>query len=784
IAKYEGTLDKFMGDAMMVLFGAPVAHENDPERAVRAAVEMQTAMASFNRSRTAKRLLPNPLQISIAINSGRVFAGNVGSENRAEYTIMGENVNLAYRIESIAEPGQVVVSENTEHKVCNLFRFQSLGEFKFKGIRSPTPVYLVIGEKEKGLTPIPAFAGMTPLQRRGPLFGRTKELALIKNKIQDLEKGNGSILTFLGDAGVGKSRLIAELEEICVSRKLVPAFAGMTPLRRQGPIIKTECVSFGHSLAYAPFISILKTLFGLTDTDSNELRIRKIKTKLTELGIDQGTGLPILASLLGTQPSSLPKTAVVITQKKTFALIQDILLRATRLSQIRVLIIEDLHWLDKTSSELLTDFIAKVTSVPLLLCLSGRTEFQPAWITQPQCTCIRLEKLAAEDTKQLTSFLLNTEKISPELVNLVLEKSEGNPLFIEELTRNLTESHLTERVKDQVTLAPGVSSLAIPDTIDQVLMSRLDRLEEPVRLVAQYASVIGKQFSFPILQELVSLDTSLLNKFLDQLQTAGIMQKLDGDYAFYHGMITEVAYQSLLVHHRRLLHGKVGNALERFYTTRIQEHYETLAYHFYLSNLIDKAISYLGLAGDKTRKFYANAEAIEYYGKEIDLVDKLPRARQKEGYLSPRNDALKWQGEIWRLIGEPNKALLNYTRLLQYTKRIKDTSAQAEALKNIGLVYFDRGEYRQALRYYQNSLRLWMQLNDATGQAATLNNIGVIYLNLGKYQEAMNCYYTCLKVAEQSNDKKWQAHALNNLALTCRERGEYQKAETFCQRAL
>lgn len=768
IAKYEGTLDKFMGDAMMVLFGAPVAHENDPERAIRAALEMQSALSAFNRSRIAKRFLPKPLQMSIAINSGRVFAGNVGSETRAEYTIMGENVNLAYRIESIAEPGQVVISENTFHKVRNVFRFQSLGEFKFKGIRNPTQVYLVIGGKEQ-------IANSTMSKRAEPtaipLVGRTKELAILEAQLQLVERGQGSIIYITGDAGVGKSRLIVELERLILSRGIL--------------FMKSDCVSFSQSLAYYPFLSILKTFFSIWEEDSSETRAKKITIELQKLDLDPVSIIPILGPLFGIKPKAEEKMkSLGNLRKKLFALIQDILIRATKLYNVRVLIIEDLHWSDQTSLELLTELSSKIASEPILLCVTARPDFQPAWVKSIPITTITLDRFTAEDTNQFIGYLFNTEKIAIDLAKLIQQKSEGNPLFVEELTRNLTESHLTQISKDQVTLAEGVSSLAIPDTIDQVVMARLDRLDEPVRLVAQYASVIGKQFSVSILQELIDLAPSILTKYLDQLQTAGIIQPTNRQFTFYHGMLAEVAYQSLLLHHRQSLHGKVGTAFERLYRNRLPEHYETLAYHYYLSDLPQKAITYLGLAADKTQKFYANAEAIDYYQKQIKLIDRLPQQKQKKEYFISLNQALKCQGEIWRLIGEPNKALSNYTRLLTLARRNKDIAAESEALKNLGLVYFDRGEYRRALKYYQASLRLRMKLNDTTGQAATLNNIGVIYLNLGRYQEAISCYYTCLKVAEQSQDKKWQAHALNNLALTYRERGEYQKALEFGQQAL
>ncbi|MFB3897700.1 MAG: adenylate/guanylate cyclase domain-containing protein, partial [bacterium] len=535
IGKYEGTLDKFMGDAMMVLFGAPVAHENDPERAIRAALEMQSAMAAFNRSRIVRRLLPKPLQMSIAINSGRVFAGNVGSETRAEYTIMGENVNLAYRIESIANPGQTVIGENIYYKTRNLFRFQSLGEFKFKGIKNPTQVYLVIGEKESHKT-LAINKGGEPSTT--PILGRGKELSILEKQIQQVEQGKGNILYITGEAGVGKSRLIIELERLSLSHGLL--------------FMKSECVSFNQSIAYHPFLSILKTFLSIWEEDTPELRSNKMVHELTKLELNPDTVFPILSPLFGIKSKSETKTTTLANQQQQiFKLLQDILIRAMKLYNVRVLIIEDLQWSDQTSLDLLTELCNKVASEPILICVSARSDFKLECIKQHRFVSIFLEKLSSEYSKQLISILFNSENISPELTKIIQQKSEGNPLFIEELTRNLAESHLTETMNDQVSLATGVSSLAIPDTIDQVVMARLDRLEEPVRLVAQYATVIGKQFSVPILQELVNLDIPILHRYLNQLQSAGIIYPTDHQYMFYHGMLAEVAYHSLLQHHRR-----------------------------------------------------------------------------------------------------------------------------------------------------------------------------------------------------------------------------------------
>ena len=618
VQKYGGTVDKFIGDEIRALFGAPVAHENDPERALRAALDMMIELVRFNTDRNTD------LGLHFGINTGLVLAGGIGAGNRQEYSVMGDAANLAARLEEASERGQIFVGPDTYRLTAPLFEFTALEPLKLKGKADPVPVYQLLSTKAQP-------GNIRGLESHGilsPLVGRHAEASVFSSKLAHLLEGQGSIVAVIGEAGLGKSRLVAEI------RRQVPA-GELTWLEGRS-------LSFGQKVGYWPFQEIVRGFVHITEEDSEAVAWNKLAQRVQALFPDQVAEiLPYLASLLAlnVRPEYEERVKYLDGEamgRQIFLTMRRFFVRLAQ-DQPLILLFEDIHWADEASVALLEHVLPLVEREPLLIglvsrpdpdCPAARIQALAAQEYADYYTAIRLAPLSESDSTQLVHNLLAIKNLPPQVQRLILSKSEGNPFFVEEVIRTLIDMQALSRDADtgEWRATSYIEHVTIPDTIHGVVMARIDRLEEDVKHVVRRAAVIGRAFLYRILHALSQADAEL-DEHLAELQHLEMIREKQRtpelEYIFKHALAHEATYHSILKQRRQELHVQVGQCIETLFADRLEEFYGLLAYHYAQAEDWEKAQTYLFKAGDQAGHLAADAEALDYYQKAMAAYEKV-----------------------------------------------------------------------------------------------------------------------------------------------------------------
>ncbi len=611
IVKHGGTVHKYEGDLVIALFGFPVAHEDDPERAIRASLEMFEYLPEINKKLTSKLQRKNQFGLHVGINSGRVMVAEIGSKEKKEYTVMGDVVNLASRLKDAAKQGEILVSEPVYRSSHYLFDYQTLPPIKIKGYDTEIQVFKPVRIKKK------------PESKRGirglysPLVSREKELKLLLESVEGLVQGKGGAVFLLGDVGVGKSRLFLELKNI-IQKNHMP----ITILQGFG-------VSYGEKVAYLPFLQILKHIFKIHDTDSVKIIKEKLKKKTKDTFPKKWKSvLPYLGYLFSVRFGGKFDERIRYLDAQGLKLqislsIRKLLFALSKREPI-LLVFEDFHWIDYGSQELL-QFIFNTRESPSLLFMgiSRIEKKKDSWRLKESLekTLGRaygefiLKPLDYESSKQLISNLLKICKIPDEFGDRILSKAEGNPFYLEEILRSLIDAGILTYVpktwrlsiqtptsgEENVTL----SSIAIPDTVYGVITARLDMLEPEIKEVFQIASVIGQNFSRSILENVSVIGISRLSSYLNLLEDLDYItchkKEHDFKYTFKHSLFQEIAYKSLLKKKRIELHQKIGVCIEKLFKERLSDVYELLSHQYYAAKVWDKAYEYSSKAAKKNK---------------------------------------------------------------------------------------------------------------------------------------------------------------------------------------
>jgi class 3 adenylate cyclase len=656
VHRFKGTINQYTGDGVMALFGAPVAHEDSPRRAVHAALSMQRALRAYGEELQAQRGLA--LQMRLGINTGLVVVGKIGDDLRMDYTAVGDTTNLAARLQQMARPGSVLVSEATHRAVGGFFETLDLGEM---------PV--------KGHTPVRAFEVLRPRRRRmrfdlaverglTPLIGRERELGLLLDRFSEVKAGRGQVVFITGEAGMGKSRLVLECR-----RALAAAGDAVTWL-------EGRCISFGESIPFLPIIDQLRENFGIQEFDGEPEIIAKIEHGMRRMG-EVEVHIPAIRYLLSVDPGDPAFAAMeaVGRRRKIFEAVRALTLRGARLRPL-VLVVEDLHWIDTSSEEFLSSLMDAVAAVPLLLILTYRIEYTPPFGSRSFYTTLTLHSLSEAEAVAMASRVLGTAQFPQELHTALIEKAEGVPLFIEEVTKTLLDLGVLQRENGDYRLVKNPAEVSVPDTIQGIIMARLDRLGEDGKRTVQLASVIGRQFLVRLLERIAGL-TGQLEGLLQELKTLEIIYELgllpEPAYIFKHAVIQDVAYHSLLIQRRKELHRTVGRAIEELYPDWLANHYEELAHHFVQGEVWEKAFDYLVLAGDKAKNAYANQTALDFYARALAVaprvVPSLPARRITEIYLR--------RGQVYMLLSRCPEAIAEAERMLSTHVRLRIGRARA-----------------------------------------------------------------------------------------------------------
>ncbi|HSD85598.1 MAG TPA: ABC transporter substrate-binding protein, partial [Anaerolineae bacterium] len=616
VYRYEGTIAQLLGDGVLAFFGAPITHEDDPIRAVRAALDIQEAILAYAQELHG---YVNDFQMRIGINTGVVVLGQVGSDMHMEYLAIGDAVNLAARLQSAARPGHVLISEATERMVKAAFDLEALGEITVKGKTGPIKVYEAVGPKA-------APGSGRGLQGLGsPFVGRDQELAALNGSLDRLMAGHGQVVAVLGEAGIGKSRLVE------VSHTKRP------DMRVRW--LEGRALSYGETLSFWTITQLIKNDLGLSDGDP-EAKIKvTLRKRVSALFGDRAMNvLPYLAHLMGVKMDDESAQRVhqldgeTLKRQTLWAITE--YFRAAAQEGPCVLVFEDLHWADPSTLDALEKLLALTDRVPLLLLLLARIERDHgSWQIKVKAetnyahryTEIMLKPLSSEDSNDLVDHLLEVADLPDGIRHLILERSEGNPFYLEEIIRSLIEQGVIVHEGGAWRATAEIVNVEIPETLQGVLLARIDRLQEDVRRTLQLASVIGKSFLYRLLEAIAAAERQV-DEHLSLLQRADLVREKarrpELEYVFKHSLTQEAAYNSLLIERRREFHHKVGEALEQLFADRVVEFYGLLAHHFDAAEEHAKAIDYLIKAGDKSRLEDAHEEAVKFYRRALELLDR------------------------------------------------------------------------------------------------------------------------------------------------------------------
>jgi class 3 adenylate cyclase len=704
IHRYEGTINQFTGDGVMALFGAPLAHEDHAQRACRAALSVQKALREYGER--VARDFGIDFKMRIGLNSGPVMVGAIGDDLRMDYTAVGDTTNMASRMESLAQPGTVFLSKSTYRLVKDYFDLKPLGKMKVKGKEEPQEIFMLVRTSE-----VETRIGASAARGLSRFVGRKNSMNTLIDVFRKVQSGSGQIVGIVGEAGVGKSRILLEMRN---------------PLPKNEYIyLEGRCLHFGISMAYLPILDILRSCFDIEQGDGESVIKEKVEEKLLELGDHLDGMLPPLGELLSiTVDKEYLQLDPQQKRRKAFETIRDLLVRLS-LDKVLVVAIEDLHWIDKTSEDFLDYLITWIGNRKILLILLYRPEYTHQWSSKSYYTHVGLDQLTMESSEELLNAIFKDDRVEPKLRNLVLERTGGNPLFIEEFTRSLQESGSIEKRNNRFVLTVELSDIRIPESVQGIIASRIDRLEENLKIVTQMASVIGREFAFGILQTITGLGEELKSYLLDLQKLEFIYEKRlypELVYIFKHALTQEVAYETLLLKRRKVIHKKIGQAMEHIYADRLEEMYPMLAYHYDKAEIPDRAVHYLSRAADRAKAIYANEEAMIFYRSAIEQIERHRRGKEEIQ-------------EKW------------------------DETA-AELHENLADVLELAGRHEEAWKEYENAL-VWIRKQDPIRLARLHRKAGNVRREERRYEEALQAYdqaETAMRLdPEETDPKLWQA---------------------------
>jgi class 3 adenylate cyclase len=597
IGRYEGHVAKYIGDGLLVYFGYPKAHEDDAQRAVRAGLEIVSGVAGLSGRIGAP---PNiELAAHLGIHTGLVVAGEMGAgDTREEMAIVGETPNIAARLEGLAGPGSVLISDSTHSLIEGLFVCEALGPQSLKGISEPVAVYRVKGETT-------ARSRFEAAASRGlmPLVGREQEMALLLDRWEQAKHGEGQVVLLSGEAGIGKSRITRMLRDRVASEDHVR--------------LRYQCSPYHTNSALHPIMDQLERAAGFARDDPARVRLGKLESLLAQSSRQPAEAVPLLAAVLsiptGDRFPPLELSPEAQKERTLAALIDQI--KGLAENRPLLIIFEDAHWIDPTSQELLDLIVDHAQALKALVLITYRPVFASPWGGHPHVTSLTLNRLGRRQSQSMVRALTANKSLPDEVLDQILAKTDGVPLFLEELTRTVLESGLLKEEEDLYVLAGPLPPLAIPATLHDSLMARLDRLS-PIKEVAQTAAAIGREFSHQLLSEVSTATDEGLEDALAQLAEAELVFRRgkppQATYTFKHALVRDAAYESLLKSKRRELHGRIAEALEQSFPERAEVEPELLAYHLTEAELTEPAIAYWRTAGLRAIERSANVEAVAH----------------------------------------------------------------------------------------------------------------------------------------------------------------------------
>jgi class 3 adenylate cyclase/tetratricopeptide (TPR) repeat protein len=772
IHKYEGTINQFTGDGVMALFGAPVAHEDHAQRACYATLAIRQAISEYNEK--IKREYDTAFEMRMGLNSGPVIVGAIGDDLRMDYTAVGDTTNLAARMEDLAEPGTILVSQHTYRLARDFFELEGVGDVVLKGKAEAQPAYRLLQASDvKTRISASVSKGLTRF------VGRRREMTILREAFDKAAAGSGQVVGISGEAGVGKSRLLIELRTMLSSGHYT--------------YLEGRCLHYGGAMPYLPLLDILRSYFGIKEGE-REAIIRKNMTDKV-LALDENLK-PVLAPFqdllsLKVQDEAYLKLEPRRKRERTFEALRDLFIR---LSQDRplVLAVEDLHWIDQTSQAFLDYLIGWLANAPILLLVLYRPEYTHTWGSKSYYTKIGVNQLSTGTSAELVQSILEGAKVAPELRDLILNRTAGIPLFMEEFTHSLIENGTIEKTDNRYVLSSKAASISIPDTIEGIIAARIDRLEENLKRTMQVASVIGREFAFRILHTITGMKEDLKSYLINLQGLEFIYEKSlfpELEYIFKHILTQEVAYNSLLVRRRKEIHENIGRAIEEVYPERLEEFYEMLAYHYLKAENFEKAAHYLNLSGIKATSIHAPREAFHYFTEALGAMKRLPQTDEnKRSQIEV--SLLMYPARMY--LGQPEGSL----QILQAGARLSEELGDQRSLmtfySNLAFYYHQIGDPLPGVGYGEKAYALAGKMYDTRLVAATAFDLYNVYMNLGEYKKIFSICTHVIDLLEKENmqtDFCGRPFAMYPIACAYRGvgsgmLGDFENGGVFCEKAL
>jgi class 3 adenylate cyclase/predicted ATPase len=694
VHRYDGYVAQSTGDGIFALFGAPLAHEDHPQRALYAALAMQQGLRQHaDRLQSEGRPL---IQIRIGVNTGEVVVRTIETGGHPEYTPVGHTTNLAARMQTLAPTGGIVIGEDTRRLVEGYFELRALGPTEVKGVAQLVNVYEVLGAGPlRTHFELAAHRGLTRF------VGREHELAELKRALELAQSGHGQIVAAVAEAGTGKSRLFHEFKAVLPTEcKLLEAYS----------------VSHDKSSAWLPVLEFLRGYFGIQDADDPVTRREKVRTRLAALDAGLGDVLPYLFALMSIQepPDPLAQMDPQVKRQRTLEGLKRVILRES-LNQPLVVVFEDLHWIDTETQSLLDLLVDSLANTRVLLLVNYRPEYRHNWSKRSYYSQLRLDPLGRESAEAMLSVLLSEEPGMGALKRLILERTEGNPFFIEEMVQALLDEGVLER-NCTVKLARPAEQVRLPPTVQGVLASRIDRLPSEQKNLLQTLAVMGRESPLGLIRKVTSLAEGELARMLLDLQAGEFIYGQPAasgiEYSFKHVLTQEVAYNSLLREGRKHLHERVGSAVESLYAERLDDRFSELAYHYERSSNVPKALEYLQRAGQQAVQRSANVQAVAQFTRALELLKTLPDTPERVQREFDLQLAVSYPLAVTKGFASP-EAEAACKRTLQLCGQIGETPQVIPVLLGAVSFYLFRAEFQTAQEFAERVISLAERTDDS-----------------------------------------------------------------------
>jgi class 3 adenylate cyclase/tetratricopeptide (TPR) repeat protein len=727
VHRFEGTINQYTGDGIMALFGAPIAHEDHAQRACYAALHLRDELRSYSEELRRTRGLN--FSVRMGLNSGEVVVGKIGDDLRMDYTAQGQTVGLAARMEQLAAPGSAHLTEHTAKLVSGFFQLRDLGLFEIKGLHDPVRVHELegVGQVRTRLE-VSRARGFTKF------VGRQSEMVALEAALEKAIAGSAQVIGVVADPGTGKSRLCYEFAERCRAREI--------------PVYEAHGVAHGKAVPLLPILEFFRSYFGITEHDKPRVARDKIAGRMLLLDGTLTEELPLMFDFLGVPDPERPSPPLgpEARQRRFFGLIQR-LARARSAREPAVILYEDLHWFDEASEEFIAYNVAEV--VPgnrTLVLLNFRPEFHAAWMRRSRYQQLPLLPLGVEAIHELLANLLGTNPSLRRLADLIQERTGGNPFFIEEIVQSLVETEALAGTKGSYRLARPVEAIAVPVTVQSVLAARIDRLHEREKRLLQTASVIGMNFSEPILRRVVELGDGDLAAALHAVIDAEFLYQEalypEAEYGFKHPLTQEVAYRSQLAERRTRVHAAVARAIEELEAGKLGEHAALLAYHWEQAGDVREAAKWHRAAAEWVGANHP-AETMQHWQRVRQLLDTLPE--------SPENlaDRAVVRAQIMTHLGRlgdvENQATSLFREGRELAVRSGDPHVLSQVLNSFGLARCLNGAVSEAREPLVQSIQFADKTTDIALRVADRYGLCIANFQEGRFRE-------CLAVAEQGQE--------------------------------